>query len=145
MGADQLSIDTLDAGMDGVIGGGGSSVMAKIFVNIWHLYKSGDKEQAQKLQDRMNQWCVLTWPACSLAAVPHDRLALGLAARCADCSLLETAAWLDVAQEPLFLDQGCVSASVSALCVCPVMSKLRQAACMHTLTGCTCVRATCCS
>lgn len=63
VGADQLSIDTLDAGMDGVIGGGGSSVMAKIFVDIWHLYKSGDKEQAQKLQDRMNQWCVPPWPA----------------------------------------------------------------------------------
>ena len=42
--------------MDGVIGGGGSSVMAKIFVDIWHLYKKGDKKQAQELQDRMNQW-----------------------------------------------------------------------------------------
>ena len=59
VGADQLSIETLDAGMDGVIGGGGSSVMAKIFVDIWHLFKKGDKEQAQKLQDRMNQWCVM--------------------------------------------------------------------------------------
>ena len=41
VGADQLSIETLDAGMDGVIGGGGSSVMAKIFVDIWHLFKEG--------------------------------------------------------------------------------------------------------
>ena len=56
VGADKLSIATLDNGMDGVIGGGGSSIMAQLFVDIWHAHKAGDKSRAQALQDRMNAW-----------------------------------------------------------------------------------------
>ena len=58
VGADQLSIATLEAGMDGVIGGGGSGIMARMFCDIWHLFKQGKRKEAQALQDRMNQWCV---------------------------------------------------------------------------------------
>ena len=57
VGADQLSIATLEAGMDGVIGGGGSSILAGMFVQIWHLFKQGKREEAKVLQDRMNTWC----------------------------------------------------------------------------------------
>lgn len=56
VGADKLSVETLENGMDGVIGGGGSSVMAQAFVDIWHAYQSGNKSHAQQLQDRMNVW-----------------------------------------------------------------------------------------
>lgn len=57
VGADQLSTATLEAGMDGVIGGGGSSILAGMFVQIWHLFRQGKREEAQALQDRMNTWC----------------------------------------------------------------------------------------
>ena len=60
VGADKLSIATLDNGMDGVIGGGGSSVLAQVFVDIWHAHKAGDRKRAQDLQNTMNAWCVLS-------------------------------------------------------------------------------------
>lgn len=60
IGSDKLSIATLDNGMDGVIGGGGSSILASLFVNIWHAYKAGDKQRAQALQDTMDAWWAAT-------------------------------------------------------------------------------------
>lgn len=56
VGSDKLSMDTLQNDMDGVIGGGGSSVLARPFVEIWHAHQRGDLQRARALQDIMNKW-----------------------------------------------------------------------------------------
>ncbi|KAK9791555.1 hypothetical protein WJX73_001960 [Symbiochloris irregularis] len=56
VGSDKLSVDTLKNGMDGVIGGGGSSAMAGPFVEIWHAHQRGDLKRARALQDIMDTW-----------------------------------------------------------------------------------------
>ena len=56
MGADRLTIDALDNGLDGIIGGGGSSALAATFVQIYVAYKDGNTSLAKQLQMRLNSW-----------------------------------------------------------------------------------------
>ncbi|KAK9818580.1 hypothetical protein WJX74_002946 [Apatococcus lobatus] len=56
VGADRLTVEALDKGLDGIIGGGGSSALAAVFVNIYTAHKAGDRTRADKLQAQLNAW-----------------------------------------------------------------------------------------
>ena len=57
VGADRLTVDALDKGLDGIIGGGGSSALAATFVGIYDAHKAGDRSRAGDLQSQLNAWC----------------------------------------------------------------------------------------
>lgn len=56
MGADRLTVEALDKGLDGIIGGGGSGALAATFVGIYDAHKAGDRKHAEQLQAQLNSW-----------------------------------------------------------------------------------------